>query len=123
MKWEEIRSLLKYIEYFEIVPKDEKLMKDVDKDQKDKNIDMEDQEDKGTNVNDQKDIEEISYPCLDENGVWVKDNKEEKNLSLMAQATNKEKEAQGTMENGKGALSNFNYSPIYINANLILKII
>jgi len=120
MKWEEIRSLLKYIEYFEIVPKDEKLMKDVDKDQKDKNIDMEDQEDKGTNVNDQKDIEEISYPCLDENGVWVKDNKEEENRSSMAQAT-KEKEAHGTMEKSKGALSNLNYSPIYINAILSLK--
>ena len=116
MEWEEIHSLLKDIENVEIVLKDEKLMKDADKDQMDKN-----------DVNGQKDIEEesnlvkpkkISYSCLDENGVWVKDNKEEENRSSMAQAT-KEKEAHGTMEKSKGALSNLNYSPIYINANLV----
>ncbi|KAG2658968.1 hypothetical protein PVAP13_1KG330600 [Panicum virgatum] len=101
MEWEEIHSLLKDIENVEIVLKDEKLMKDADKDQMDKN-----------DVNGQKDIEEesnlvkpkkISYSCLDENGVWVKDNKEEENRSSMAQAT-KEKEAHGTMEKSKGPI-------------------
>lgn len=79
MDWEEIRTVLKDIEYVEIVPKDERLMKnvdnyqkdkntdtkdqkvDVDKDKKDKNINMKDQ-DKNIDIKDQKDIGEGDKP-------------------------------------------------------------
>jgi hypothetical protein len=43
----------------------------------------------------------------------VKDNKEEENLSSIAQAT-KKKEAQGTIEKSKGALCNLQYIAMQI---------
>ncbi|CAL5057816.1 unnamed protein product [Urochloa decumbens] len=133
MEWEEIRSSLKYIEYVEIVSKDEKPMddagkdemgKDMDiKDQKDNNIDMKDQQNTNIDTKDLKDTEEggklvknietkdmkkesklvqqkkILYSTLDENGVWVKDNKEEKYLNWIAQATKeKEEKSKGPTE-------------------------
>ncbi|CAO2039163.1 unnamed protein product [Urochloa humidicola] len=104
MEWEEIRSSLKDIEYVEIVSKDEKLMKVGDKVQKDKNIDMEVEKDaKEDNKLVKQNKIKIVYSTLDENGVWVKDKKEEENLSWFSRAT-KEKEAHGAMENNKGTL-------------------
>ncbi|KAF8693382.1 hypothetical protein HU200_038772 [Digitaria exilis] len=91
MDWEEIRSVLKDIEYVEIVLKDEKVTKDVDKDQKDnnmnikdqkvdvdkdekdKNIDMKDQDDKHTYRKDQKDIGE-AHKLM--NNIDMKDQKD-----------------------------------------------
>ncbi|OEL26568.1 hypothetical protein BAE44_0012413 [Dichanthelium oligosanthes] len=83
MEWEKIHLVvLKDIEYLEIVPKDEI----------------------------QKDIKAELYSILDENGVWVKDNKEVRLIALATKeppSTNNkevkmEEEAHGAMEKSKG---------------------
>lgn len=131
MEWKEIRSLLRDIEHVEIVIKDEKPMKDVSKDQNDREEEIKvakDEEIKGQKdgdklVDKKKDGDKlvenkrIIYSKLDENGVWVKDQKEEDNLIAHA---SKEEEAQNALEiKSKGTLSNYRYSPIYNTKNLI----
>ncbi|RCV06756.1 hypothetical protein SETIT_1G189000v2 [Setaria italica] len=114
MEWKDIRLLLGDIEYMEIVTKDEKLMKDVNKDQKDieeesklvKDVEIKGQKDRGEEPKPVKE-KKIIYSTLDENGVWVKDQKEEDNLRLIAQAS-KEKEAQDAMEKSKGPIEDPN---------------
>ncbi|CAL4887426.1 unnamed protein product [Urochloa decumbens] len=105
MEWEEIRSSLKYIEYVEIVSKDEKLMDDASKDQKGakdteeegklvKNIETEDIKKESKLVKQKK----ILYSTLDENGVWVKDNKEEQYLNWTQATKEKEEKSKGPIE-------------------------
>uniref|UniRef100_A0A0A9D5I7 Disease resistance R13L4/SHOC-2-like LRR domain-containing protein n=1 Tax=Arundo donax TaxID=35708 RepID=A0A0A9D5I7_ARUDO len=113
MGWRDVLDILKEIEYVEIVVKDEKVMNLMYMDKKDTNVCQKYIEEQLKLVEQMKIqlVKQMKIPeaTLDENGVWVKDKKEEENRDLNADestSTTKEdakmgKEAQDAMKKSK----------------------